>query len=175
MGGLGGGRTGLDSDPNHDGTESPLLLLSQWSMGEETRRVDGRSVDFASVDEVTDLGTDSVPDAVQRGVKDAAERPNGDRGVSASGLGEWHSEEIGTVDEFWVVAIASDTIIVGGPLVFVGGVLGYDGRITGEGESRGMGRHGLVAQEGRAGALPLIALEVDALESKQRELWTERW
>jgi len=78
-----------------------------------------------------------------------------------------------------VVAVPSDAVIIGRPLVQVGAVLGDNGGITGEGEGGEMGRHRLVAggqgtgQAGRAGALALLALKVDALESKQGEVWTE--
>ena len=89
----------------------------------------------------TTVAPEPDPEPVlENGTEDTAERPDRDMGVSASGLGEWRSEEIRTVDEFWMVAIASDAVIVGGPLVFVGDVVD----IAGEGESREMGGHGLV-------------------------------
>ena len=70
MGGTGGGGTRNDTDPYDNGTETPLLL-SQRSVSEEPGRVDGGPVDLLSLDQVTDLGTNSVPDAVERGVKDS--------------------------------------------------------------------------------------------------------
>jgi hypothetical protein len=48
------------------------------------------------------LGTDSVPDTIGRGVKNSTERLNRNMGVSADGLGEGCSEEIRMVNEFWV-------------------------------------------------------------------------
>ena len=41
-----------------------------------------------SLDQVTNLGTDSVPDTIGRGVKDSTERLDRDMGVSADGLGD---------------------------------------------------------------------------------------
>ena len=41
-------------------------------------------------------------------------------GVSANRLGEECSEEIQTVNEFRVVAVPGDAIIIGSPLVLVG-------------------------------------------------------
>ena len=38
VGGMGGGRTRNDTDPYDDGTKTPLLLLSQQSVGEEDNR-----------------------------------------------------------------------------------------------------------------------------------------
>jgi len=69
-------------------------------------------VDFLSPDEVTNPGTDGVPDTVQWGVEDAAERLDGDMGVSANRLGEWGGVEVGTIHEFRVVAVSSDAVIV---------------------------------------------------------------
>jgi len=139
VGGIGGGRTRNDTDPYDDGTETPLLLLPRWSVGEEAGRVDGRPVDLPSLDQVTNLGTDSVPDTIERGVKDSTERLDRDMSMSADGLGEECSEE--TVNEFRGVAVPGDAVIVGSPLVLVGGVLGDNGGIAGEGEGGEIGRH----------------------------------
>lgn len=87
-------------------------------MGEEAGRVDGRPANLASLDQVTNLGTDSVPDIVELGAKDSMDRLDRDTGVSADGLGKG----------------CSDTVIVGLPLVLVGGVPGDNGGIAGEGE-----------------------------------------
>ena len=73
VGSIEGGRTRNDTDTYDDWAETPLILLSRWSMGEEAGRVDGRPVNLPSLDQVTNLGTDSVPDTVKRGVKDSAE------------------------------------------------------------------------------------------------------
>ena len=61
--------------------------------------------------------------------------------MSADGLGEGCSEEIRTINEFWVVAVPSDAVIVGSPLVLAGGVLGDNAGIAGEGEGGEIGRH----------------------------------
>jgi hypothetical protein len=58
--------------------------------------------------------------------------------VSADGLGEGCSEEIRPVDEFRVVAVPGDAVVVCSPLVLGRGVLGDNVGITGEGEG---GRH----------------------------------
>ena len=64
-----------------------------------------------------------------------------------------------------MVAVPSDAVIIGRPLVQVGAVLGDNGGIAGEGEGGEMGRHRLVAggqgtrQAGRAGALALLGLK----------------
>ena len=105
MGGIGEGRTRNDTDPNDDGTETPRLLLSQRSVGEEAGRVDGRPVNLPSLDQVTNLRTDSVPDTIEQGVKDSTERLDRDMGMSANRLGEECCEEIRTVNKFRVVAI----------------------------------------------------------------------
>ena len=112
VGGIGGGGTRNDADPYDDGTETPLRLLSQRCVGEEAGRVDGRPVDLPSLDQVTNLGTDSVPDTIERGVEDSAERLDGDVGVSADGLGEGRSEDVRTVDEVRVVAVPGDAVII---------------------------------------------------------------
>jgi hypothetical protein len=88
VGGIGGGRSRIDADPYDDRTERPIHILSKRCVGEEAGRVDGRPVDLPSLDQVTNLATDSVPDTIERGVEDAAERLDGDVGVSAGGLGE---------------------------------------------------------------------------------------
>ena len=74
-------------------------------MGEEAGRVDGRPVNLPSLDQVTNLGTDGVPDTIERGVKDSTERLDREIGESADGLGEECCEEIRTVNEFRVVAV----------------------------------------------------------------------
>lgn len=106
MSDIGGGRTRNDANPYDDGTETPFRLLSQRCMGEEAGRVDGQPVDLPTLDQVTNLGTESVPDTIERSVEDSAERLDRDVGVSADGLGEEGcSEQVRTVDEVRVVAL----------------------------------------------------------------------
>jgi hypothetical protein len=69
-------------------------------------------VDLPSLDQVTNLGTDSVPDTIEWGVKDSTERLDGNVGMSANRLGEGCSEEVRTVDEVWVVAVPGDAIVI---------------------------------------------------------------
>ena len=63
-----------------------------------------------------------------------------DIGVSADGLGEGCSEEIGTVNEFWVVTDTGNAVIVGSPPVLVRGVLGDNGGIASDGEGGVIGK-----------------------------------
>ena len=140
MGGFGRGRTRLDSDPDNDGSESPLLVLS---VSEETRRIDGRPADIASFDQVTNLGTDNVPDTVQTSVEDAAERLDGDSSESTSRLGEWCSVEIGAIDEVWMVIvtfITSDTAIVSSPFVIARDMLEDNSRLRSGWNEQSQGR-----------------------------------
>ena len=58
------------------------------------------------------LGTDSVPDTIEWGVEDSMKRLDGERGVSADGVGDGCSEEVRTVDKVWVVAVPCDAIII---------------------------------------------------------------
>ena len=64
VGGIGGGGIGNDTNPDHNGTETPILL-SWRSVGEEAGRADGRPVNLPSLDQLTDLGTDSTPDTIE--------------------------------------------------------------------------------------------------------------
>lgn len=61
---------------------------------------------------------------------------------SAGGLGEWRSEIVRTVQEFRVVAVPSDAIVVGHPFVGIGAALGNNGGFAGKSEGREIGRHG---------------------------------
>ena len=105
MGGIRGGRTRNDANPYDDGTKTPFLLLSRRSVGEEPGKVESRPLNLLSIDQLKNLGTDSVPDTIQRGGKDSTERFDRDIGVSADGLGEGRSEEIRTVNEFRVINV----------------------------------------------------------------------
>ena len=161
---IGGGRTRNDANPYDDGTESPFRLLSQRRMGEEAGRVDGRPVDLPSLDQVTNLGTDSVPDTIERSVEDSAERLDGDVGLSADGLGKGCkkgcNEQVRTVDEVRVVAVPSAAVIIRCSLVLIGAVHG--------GEGGEIGRHSDARRAG-AGPLALLTLEVNTLESEEGE------
>ena len=55
------------------------------------------AVDVLCLDYVTNLGTDSVPDTIEGGVKDSTEQLDGDVAVSSNGLEEGRSEEVRTV------------------------------------------------------------------------------
>jgi hypothetical protein len=129
VGGIGGGRTGKDANPDDDRTETPLRLLSQRPVSEEAGRVDGRPVDLVGLDQVTDLGSDGVPDTIQRGVEDSAERLDWEIKESVGGPGVRRSEVVRTVKENRVVAVLSDAVIKRRPLVHVGTVLGEGGEM----------------------------------------------
>jgi hypothetical protein len=164
--------------PTHMTTGPRPPPLPQRCVGEEAGRVDGRPVDLLSLDQVTNLGTDSVPDTIGRGVEDSADRLDGDVGVSTDGLEEGRSEEVRTVDEVRVVVVPGDAVIICRSLVLVGAVHGESGGIAGEGEGGEIGPRSRVAQgrgaghARRAGAPVSLALEVNTLESKWGEFWT---
>lgn len=100
----------------------------------------------------------------------SVERLDGDMGVSADGLGEGLSEEVRTINEFRVVAVLpGDAVIIGRPLVRVGPVLGDNDDVAGRGEGPGEIGHSRVAR----GALALLDLEIDTLESEKGEFCTE--
>src|SRR5712672_3627653 len=115
VGGIGGGRARNNANPYDDGTETRLLFLS-WQFCEEAGRVDGRPVNLPSLNQFNDLGTDSLPDIIERGVKDSTERLDTEIGESAGRPGEKCSAEIRAINEFWVVAVPCDAVIVRSPL-----------------------------------------------------------
>ena len=65
---LGGGGSGMDRDPNHDGTDSVLPILA---VGDETSCLHRRIADLPSFQVLADLRSDTVPDSVKRRVEDA--------------------------------------------------------------------------------------------------------
>lgn len=71
VGSVGGSRTGLDSNPENDRSETPLLFLSRWTVCEKAGRVNGGPLDLPCLDDVANLGTDNVPDLVQRSIEDS--------------------------------------------------------------------------------------------------------
>ncbi len=69
VGSVGGGRTRLDSNPYNDWTETPLVPLSWLGVCEEACRVNGGALDISCNDDVDNLGTDSIPGLIQRGIE----------------------------------------------------------------------------------------------------------
>ena len=63
-------------------------------MGKEVGRVNGRPFDLPSLDQVINLGTDSILDTIKWGVKDSTEQLDRDVGMSANRLGKGHNEEV---------------------------------------------------------------------------------
>jgi hypothetical protein len=84
VGGVGGGRAGIDPNPNNDGTESLLPILS---VGDEASGINGRVVNVPIFHQFANLGTDSAPlaDVVERGAVDSMKRLDRLIGVSALG------------------------------------------------------------------------------------------
>lgn len=92
MGGIGGSRARLDTDPYDDGTETSHLFFSWWPIGKEAGRNDGGPSNLPSVDEIMNLWKDSVPDTSERRVKDSMDRLDRDMSPSADGLRERSGE-----------------------------------------------------------------------------------
>lgn len=67
VGGVGGGRARVDPNPDHNGTGSPPPILFVSDEASETNR-DRKLPIFH---QLTNLGTDSAPDVVERGAKDS--------------------------------------------------------------------------------------------------------
>jgi len=108
VGGIGGGRAGRDGDPDGHWTESLLPVL----LDDEASRADGR-VPSLLLHQVANLGTDGVPDLVERCVEHATERLDGERGVSARGASPGIRDRSCTVEEVGVVAVVGDAVVVG--------------------------------------------------------------
>ena len=70
---LGGGGSGMSRNPSHDGTNS-VRVLPVLAVCDETSCIDGRVANLPIFQELTDLGSDSVPDSVERRVKDSNRR-----------------------------------------------------------------------------------------------------
>lgn len=73
VGSVRGGRTRLDSNPENDRTETPLLFLSRRTVCEKAGRVNGGPLDLPCLDDVANLKTDNVPDLVQQSIEDSTE------------------------------------------------------------------------------------------------------
>ena len=77
------GGAGIDPNPNNDGTESILLVLS---VGDEASGVNGRVENLPIFHQLANLGTDSAPDIVERGAVDSMKRLGRIMGEPALGL-----------------------------------------------------------------------------------------
>lgn len=73
VGSIRGGRIRNDTDPDNNGTKTPLHLLFQLCMSEEVGRINGRVANLPGLDQVTNLGTNNVPDTIEWGVIDSME------------------------------------------------------------------------------------------------------
>ena len=86
-------------------------------MCDETSCIDGRVANLPIFQELTDLWRDSVPDSVERRVKDSNRQSwQEDEGVPSLPLGDGEGmfEEIRVVEE--VTMVGRDTVVVRGPL-----------------------------------------------------------
>ena len=159
---LSGGGSGMGRNPNHDGTNSVLLVLAA---GDETSCLDGRIANLPSFQELADLGSDSVPDSVEQCVEDSIDGLGREMRVSALGDGEGIFEEIRAVEE--VGMVGGDTVVVRGSLPVRDSVGGDSGAIRGDGECREV--RGCLAQcRGDKGLA--MARVVDTLEREQRQV-----
>ncbi len=138
---LGGGGSGMSRNPNHDGTDSVLPVLA---VCDETSCLKGRVANLSSFQELADLGSDSVPDSVERRVEDSIGGLGREMRVSALGDGEGTFEEIRAVEE--VGMVGRDTVVVRGSLPVRDNVGGESGAIRGDGT---VGRH--LAQSRKGG------------------------
>ena len=69
VGGVGGDRAGIDPNPNHDGTETLLPILS---VGDEASGIN-EVANLPIFHQFANLGTDGAPDVVERGAVDSTE------------------------------------------------------------------------------------------------------
>jgi hypothetical protein len=104
---LGGGGSRMNRDPNHDGTDSVLPILT---VGDETSCHDSRIANLPSFQELADLGSDSVPDSVERRVEDSKGGLGREMSVSALGGGKGIFEKIRAVEE--VGMVGRDTMVM---------------------------------------------------------------
>ena len=93
---LGGSSIGMGRNPNHDGAASVLPVLA---VRDETNCTDGRVANLPGFQDPTDLGSDSVPNSVERRVEDSMGGLGRDIRMSALGDGERIFEEIRAVEE----------------------------------------------------------------------------
>ncbi len=140
---LGGGGSGMSRNPNHDGAGS---VLPVFAVGNETSCLDGRVANLPSFQELADLGSDSVPDSVERCVEDSIDGLGREMSVSALGDGDGIFEEIRAVEE--VGMVGRDTMVVSGSLPVRYIIWGDSGAIRGDGECRAVGRR---LAQGRGG------------------------
>jgi hypothetical protein len=108
VGAVGRGRAGIDPNPNYDGAECLLPVLS---VGDEASGIDGVAGP-PNFHQFTNLGADSAPDLVERGAVDPTKRLGRIVVESAPGLNPGVFGRSCTVEEVRVISIASDSIVV---------------------------------------------------------------
>lgn len=117
----------MSRNPNHDGTDSVLPVLAVCN---ETSCLDGRVANLPSFQELADLGSDSVPDSVERRVEDSICGLGREMRVSTLRYGEGMLEEIRAVEE--VGMVRRDTLVVRGSLPVRDYIGGESGAIRGD-------------------------------------------
>jgi hypothetical protein len=100
VGGIGGGRAGINPNPYNDGTRHVLLV---GFVGDETSHINGRVANFLGFDQVANKGTHSTPDGVERGTINTPNRLGSAIGLGALGLDEGVLFAPSTVEEKRVV------------------------------------------------------------------------
>ena len=100
VGGIGGGRAGINPDPYNDETRNVLLV---GFVGDEASLVNGRVANLLGFDQVANKGTHSTPDGVERGTINIPNRLERAIGLEALGLNEWVLFAPSTVEEKRVV------------------------------------------------------------------------
>ena len=103
---LGDGGSGMSRHPNHDGTKIVLRVLA---VGDETSCLDDRVANLTSFQKLADLGSDNVPDSVERRVKDSIDGLGG--AIRASALEDGcgiSAVEVGMLGGY-TVAVRSST------------------------------------------------------------------
>src|SRR5258706_4839740 len=104
---LGGGGSGMSRNENHDGTDIVFPVLA---VGDETSCLDDRVANLSKFQELADLGSESVPDSVERRVEDSIDGLGVEMRVSALGDGEGIFKEIRAVEE--IGRVERDTVVV---------------------------------------------------------------
>ena len=63
-----------DTNPDHNRAKTSILLISRWTMCEEASCANRSPFDLVCLQDIRDLGANSIPNLVQRGIKDAMNR-----------------------------------------------------------------------------------------------------
>lgn len=117
----------MSRDPNHGGTDSVLPVLA---VGDETSFLGDRVTKLSKFQELSDLGSESVPDSIERRVEDSVDGLGGEMRVSTLGIFmETRAVEV-------VGVVGRDTVAVHGSLPVRDDLGGESGAIRGDGEGK---------------------------------------